>query len=62
MSEKLTSPTTNDNSLSPSTEWDQYLGFWLIFKGSCLKQKIVIFNPPNILLFLFIGYLHSHET
>ena len=34
---KLNTPATNDNSLSPSIKW--YKTFYLIFKGSCLKQN-----------------------
>ena len=26
--------------------------FFLIFKGSCLKQKNAIFTPPNIIFFI----------
>ena len=37
--EKLTTPSTTDNSLSPSIKWYENSNFCLIFKGSCLKQK-----------------------
>ena len=36
---KLTSPTPTDNILSPSIKWYENSNFYLIFKGSCLKQK-----------------------
>ena len=39
-SEKLFTPTTTDNSLSPSN-------FCLIFKGSFLKQRNATSTPPN---------------
>ena len=44
---KLTTPTTSDNSLSPSIKWYKDSNFSLIFKGSCLKQKHATFTPPN---------------
>ena len=45
--EKLTTPTTNDNSLSPSIKWYENSNFYLIFKGSCLKQKSATSNIIN---------------
>ena len=36
---KLTTPTTTDNSLSPSIKSYQDSNFCLVFKGSCLKQR-----------------------
>ena len=52
---KLTSPTTTDKCLSPSTKWYENSNFCLIFKGSVLKQKKTTFTPPNIINF-FIAY------
>ena len=43
---KLATPTTADNSLSPSIKWYKNSNFCLIFKGSCLKQK----NPRVLVL------------
>ena len=37
--EKLTTPSTTDNSLSPSFKWYGNSNFCLIFKGSCSKQR-----------------------
>ena len=37
--EKLITPTTTDNSLSPSINSYGNSNFYLVFKGSCLKQK-----------------------
>ena len=37
--EVYTTPTTNDNSLSPSVRWYRDSNFCLVFKRSCLKQK-----------------------
>ena len=37
--EKPTTPTTTDNSLSPTIKWHANSNFCLVFKGSCLKQK-----------------------
>ena len=56
--EKLTTPTTTDSSLSPSIKWHKNTNFCLIFQKSCLKQKKrnAIFTPPNILIFFFIAY------
>ena len=42
LTEKLTTPTTTDNSLSPSMKWYKNSKFCLIFKGNCLKQKSTI--------------------
>ena len=50
--EKLTIPTTTDNSLSTSIRWYRDSNFCLVFKGSCLKQKNATFTPPNIINFL----------
>ena len=41
---KLTTPTTNDNSLSPSIKLYGNSNFCLVFKGSCLKQTK---KPPT---------------
>ena len=53
--EKLTTPTTTDNSSSLSIKWNEKSKFCLIFKGSCLKQKNANFTPLNI-IFFFIVY------
>ena len=53
--EKRTAPTTNNNSLFPSIKWYKNSIFCLVFKGSCLKQKIVTYTPPNRIIF-FIAY------
>ena len=45
--EKLTTTTTTNNSLSPSVKWYKDSNFCLMFKGSCLKQKNGIFTLPN---------------
>ena len=37
--ENLTTPTTTDDSISPSIKWYKNSNFCSIFKGSCLKQK-----------------------
>ena len=50
--EKLTTPITTDNSLSPSI-------FCLSFKGSCLKQKNATFTPPNIIIFFIVYKLNA---
>ena len=46
---KLTTPTTTDNSLSPPTKCYKNSKYFLIFKGSCLKEKIATFTPPDII-------------
>ena len=50
--EKLATPTTTDKSLSLSIEWYGNWDFCLVFKGSCLKQKIATYTPPNRIYFL----------
>ena len=50
--EKLTAPTINDNSLSPSIKWYKNSNFCLIFKLSCLKHKSAGCTPPDIIIFL----------
>ena len=50
--EKPTTPTTADNSLSPSIKWYENSNFCLIIKGSFLKHKNVIFTPAIIITFL----------
>ena len=36
---KIFTPTTTDISLSPSIKWCENSNFYVIFRGSCLKQK-----------------------
>ena len=57
--EKLTTPKTNDNSLSLSIKWYENLNFCLIFKGSCLKQKDATFTPPIIINFFIVYELDT---
>ena len=52
--EKLTTPTTTDNSLSPSIKWYRDSNFCFVYKESCLKQKNKIFNPPNRIYFFIV--------
>ena len=55
--EKLTIPTTTDNSLSPSIKWYGDSNFSLIFKGSCLKQRNATFPATNrINIFVFYEF------
>ena len=50
--EKLTTPTTTDNSLSPSFKWYRNSNFCLVFKGRCLKQETqLILLLIDILIF-----------
>ena len=56
--EKLTTPTTTDNSLPPSINWYENSKFCLTFKGSCLEQKNVTYTPPNRIIF-FVYELHT---
>ena len=44
---KRTTPATTDNSLSPSIKWYGNPKFCLVFKESCLIQKITISNSLN---------------
>ena len=52
---KHTTPTTTDNSFSPTMKWHEESKFCLIFKGNCLKQKNATYTPNsriNFLLFM----------
>ena len=49
--EKLTTPFTTDNSLSPTIKWHEDSTFCLVFKGSYLKQK------KRQLILLLIEYI-----
>ena len=49
---QLTTPTTTDNSLSPSIKWYTDSNFCLVFKGICFNQKKATFTPPNKTIFL----------
>ena len=40
-------PTTTDNSFFPSIKWYRNSNFYLVFKGSWLKQKKSIYAPSN---------------
>ena len=57
--EKLTAPTTTDNSLSSSLKWYVNPNFCLIFKGSCLKQKIPTFTSLNIIASFIVHELDT---
>ena len=46
-SKNLTTPTTTDNSLSPSTKLCRNTNFCLISKGIYLKQRNTSFAAPN---------------
>ena len=52
--EKLTTPTTTDNSLSPSIKWNKNLNSFLVFKGRCLKLNNSTFTPSNITTFFIV--------
>ena len=56
---KLATPTTTDNSLSPSINWYDNSKFCLIFKGSCLKQKNATFTPTNRINFFIVYELNT---
>ena len=45
--EKLTAPTTTDNSLSLSIKQYGDSNLCIVFKGSCLKQKNETYTSPN---------------
>ena len=45
--EKLTTATTTDNSLSPTIKWHENSKFCLIFKLICFKQKNATYTPNN---------------
>ena len=49
---KLTTPTTNDNSLSPSIKLYGNSNFCLVFKGSCLKQTKKTHTHTQLILLL----------
>ena len=53
--QKITTPTTTDNSLSASINWYGDSNFCLSFKVSCLKEKNAIFTPASR-IFFFIVY------
>ena len=57
--ENVTIPTTAGNSLSPSIKWYRNANFCLVFKGGCLKQKAVDFNPPNKIDFFIVYELDT---
>ena len=57
--EKLTTPTTTDNSISPTVKWHNNSKFCLVFKGGRLKQKNAICTPPNRINFYIVYELDS---
>ena len=60
--EKLTTPTTTDNSLSPSIKWYENSNFCLIIIGNCLKQKKpATFTPPNIIISFILYELDTRS-
>ena len=52
--EKLTAPTTNDNSLSLSIKWYENSIFCFVFKGGCSKQKNITYTPSNRIIFFIV--------
>ena len=57
--EKRTTPTTNNNSLSPSVRWYKKSNFCFMFKESCLKQNNATFTHPNIITFFIVYELDT---
>ena len=56
---KLATPTTTDNSLSPSIKYYRDSNFYLKFKGSCLKQRNTTFTSPNTITFFIVYELDT---
>ena len=56
---KLTTPTTTDNSLSPSIKWYGNSNFCLVFKGSCLKSKNGNYTHPSGIMFFIVYELDT---
>ena len=54
LTEKLTTPFTTFNSLSPKIKWHDNSKFCLVFKGNCLKQKNATYAPSNRISFLIV--------
>ena len=59
LAQKLATPTTTDNNLSPSIKWYGNSNFCLVFKGSCLKQKKATNTPPNRINFIIVYELDT---
>ena len=57
--ENCTTPTTTDNSLSPSSKWYGNSYFCLLFKGSWIKQKNATYTPPNRISFFTVYELDT---
>ena len=57
--EKITIPTTTDNSLSQSIKWYGNSNFCLVFNGSCLKQNNAGYTPPNRIIFFIVSELEA---
>ena len=56
---KLTTHSTTDNSLCPFIKWYGNSNSWLVFKGSCLKQKNATYTPPNRINFFIVYELDT---
>ena len=57
--DKLTIPTTTDRSISSSIKWYGNSNFSLVFKGSCLKQKITTYTPLKRINFFIVYKLDT---
>ena len=57
--EKLTTPTTTDNSLSATIKWYKDSKFCLKFNGRWFKKKRATYTPPNRIDFFVIFKLDS---
>ena len=58
LTKKLTTPFV-DNSLSPTIKWYEDSKFRLIFKGSCLKQKIQLMHLVIEQIFFIVHELDT---
>ena len=59
MTEKRTTPTAIENSLSQTIKWYKYSKFCLKLNGSCLKGKNASYTPPNRINVFIIYELDS---
>ena len=59
LSESIVTPSTTNNSLSPSIKLNRNLKFCLVYKAICLKQGKTTFTHPNTIILIIVYELNT---
>ena len=61
LSESIVTPSTTNNSLSPSIKLNRNLKFYLVYKVICLKQSKTTFTHQNTIIFIIVYELDARS-